>query len=58
MKCPKCGSSNYQNGKCLYINCGFKERRKVHTMLPPGKERRGKKYSALDHITIPNERRW
>jgi hypothetical protein len=57
-KCPKCGSSNYRNGKCYYINCGFVERRKVHTMLAPGKERRGKKRSAWDNAPIWNERRW
>lgn len=58
-KCPKCGSSNYRNGKCYYINCGFVERRKVHTMLAPGKERRtNKPASGWDNAVIPGERRW
>lgn len=40
------------------MHCNFKDQRRVHTMLPPGKERRGQKYDHLDHIVIPGERRW
>jgi hypothetical protein len=55
-QCPRCKSRNITRGVCMH--CNFKDQRRVHTMLPPGKERRGQKYDHLDHIVIPGERRW
>ena len=54
--CPRCKSRNITRGVCMH--CNFKDQRRVHTMLVPAKERRGKKYNPLDDIIIPGERRW
>jgi hypothetical protein len=56
MRCPIC-QSKMVKGRCAA--CVPVERRRVHTMLPPGKERRtNKPTSGWDNVVIPGERRW
>jgi hypothetical protein len=56
-QCPRCKSRNITRGVCMH--CNFKDQRRVHTMLPPGKERRtNKPTSGWDNVVIPGERRW
>jgi hypothetical protein len=53
MNCPNC---NHLFVKGICPKCNFTDKRKVHTMLNPDKERRGKR-TGWDMITIGKERK-
>ena len=54
-KCPRCGSYTIIKGRCA--GCRFEDRRKVHTMLNPQVDKRGRAYNPLDHVVITREKR-
>lgn len=52
-RCWQCLSRTVVKGRCTH--CHATDRRKVHTMLNPQVERRGRTYNALDKAIIHRE---